>query len=60
MLGNDDPNWHWVSRERDEAAGILEYVANLQTQLAQCYAIARDNLKAAAQCQSKYHDTCIM
>ena len=43
-----------------EAAGVPEYISSLQTQLVKCYAIARENLKAAAQRQIKYHDTCIM
>ena len=62
MLGRETmtPTDIEFPREGDEAAGVPEYVSSLQTQLGKCYAIARENLKAAAQRQIKYHDTRIV
>ena len=37
-----------------------EYVADLQTRLARCYQIARENLRQAAERQKKVHDTRII
>ena len=39
---------------------VPEYVADLQTRLARCYQIARENLRQAAERQKKVHDTRII
>ena len=36
---------------------LPEYVMDLQSRFARCYATARDNLRSAAGRQAKYHDT---
>ena len=62
MLGRETmtPTDIQFPREHNVAASIPEYVTGLQEQFARCYAIARQNLKAAAERQGKYHNTRIV
>ena len=45
------------TRVHQSQTKLPEYVLELQSRFARCYAMARDNLQSATERQAKYHDT---